>query len=257
MQRAGEFRAENRLMRLYEYLHPDYKMYVYLNDLTSLDDLRATEYEAIQEQQRTLRPSQEGRQEATSSRHPTVVAITYNRDECCWRCKQHGHIHSHCQRPTKRFRSQRGKDGVFTRECYSPAGNSRRTKAAPAAPRSWGNLPSSIRRSRTLTCDCTGETEVLLDIGSEVSCTSHAVLRRVRSSDIPPLRVTTEVRLANGTVGTTRGHLLLPLKIEQWRYHHRFYVLYNLSAATIIGVDLWQRLRISLTLPLPGRETSS
>ena len=57
MRRAGKFSPEEQLDRLYENMNPEYKLYIRLDDLTSLSDLsdRAAEYEAIEKQRRELR----------------------------------------------------------------------------------------------------------------------------------------------------------------------------------------------------------
>jgi len=57
MHRAGDFSQEDLIDRLYENMHPEYKLYVRLDDVSSLGDLsiRAAEYEAIERQRRKFR----------------------------------------------------------------------------------------------------------------------------------------------------------------------------------------------------------
>jgi len=55
MRRTGGFSREEQIDQLY--MHPEYKLHVRLDDVTSLSDLsaRASEYEAIEKQRRELR----------------------------------------------------------------------------------------------------------------------------------------------------------------------------------------------------------
>jgi len=57
MRRTGGFFREKQIDRLYKNMQSEYKLYVCLNDITSFSDLsaRASEYEAIEKQQRELR----------------------------------------------------------------------------------------------------------------------------------------------------------------------------------------------------------
>lgn len=135
MRRAGGIPSNEQLHRLYENLDPDYKMYVRWDDLQSRADLRdrALQFEAIREQQknrRTIEPTKTG----GLSHRPALAAATYNRDECCWRCKQRGHNRRQCRRPARIFCSQCGKDGVLTRTCHPQPGNSARVEENGASP---------------------------------------------------------------------------------------------------------------------------
>ncbi|KMQ85100.1 hypothetical protein RF55_16555 [Lasius niger] len=116
MRRAGGFTRSKQLDRLYENMHPDYKVYVRYDEATSVAELqaRAAEYEEIERQRRDVRKSDR------TDTPKASVAATYNREECCWRCKQRGHTRFHCKRPAKKFCSQCGRDGVLTKDCHPP-----------------------------------------------------------------------------------------------------------------------------------------
>jgi len=120
MRRAWGFSREAQLKRLYENMHPEYKLYIRLDDVTSLGDLNAlaSEYESIEKQRRALRVDRKTATEST---------IAYCREECCWRCKQRGHIRADCRRPPRKFCFRCGKDGVLIRECHPSSGNATRT----------------------------------------------------------------------------------------------------------------------------------
>jgi len=131
MRRAGGFSQEDQIDRLYENMHPEYKLYVRLDDISSLSELsaRAAEYEAIEKQRRE-------RSEKKTPARPTVAATTYSREECCWKCKQRGHTRFDCKRPPKKFCSRCGKDGVLTKDCHPFVGNTNGTGKDAAATRS-------------------------------------------------------------------------------------------------------------------------
>ena len=126
MRRAGGITREEQIERVYENMQPEYKIYVRYDEAASLAELqaRASEYEDIERQR------QEVRKAARTDNTPPTVATAYNKQECCWRCKQRGHTRFDCKRPAKKFCSQCGKDGVLTRQCHPPAGNAERTGTA-------------------------------------------------------------------------------------------------------------------------------
>jgi len=131
MRRAGGFSQEEQIDRLYENMHPEYKLYVRLDDISNLSELsaRATEYETIEKQRRELRNKK-------TTTGPAVAAATYCREECCWKCKQRGHTRFDCKRPPKKFCSRCGKDGVLTKDCHPFMGNTTGTGKDAAATRS-------------------------------------------------------------------------------------------------------------------------
>lgn len=131
MRRAGGYSMEAQLDVLYENLHPRYKMYVRRDELRRNTDLlrKADEFEEIEEQ---CRERSKTHQPATTG----VAATAYDKRECCWRCKQRGHTRFDCKRIPRKFCSQCGKDGVFTKDCHPPPGNANRAGENTVAPRS-------------------------------------------------------------------------------------------------------------------------
>ena len=130
-RRAGSYDTHEVLDLVIENMLPKYRLYIRTDELESLPELsrRAADYEEILECER----------ERSRKIEPTpasVATVTYNRDECCWRCKQRGHTRFECKRPPKKFCSRCGKDGIFTKDCHPAAGNARRTAEDTAAPRS-------------------------------------------------------------------------------------------------------------------------
>ncbi|KMQ92331.1 hypothetical protein RF55_7699 [Lasius niger] len=97
-------------------MDPDYRLYIRLHKVTSVHELsaHASEYEEINRQRHQ-------REEKKTATGPTVAATEYNRNDCCWRCKQRGHTRAYCKRPPKCSRC--GKDGVLTRDCHPPTEN--------------------------------------------------------------------------------------------------------------------------------------
>jgi len=131
MRRAGGFTTEAQIEQLYDNMNPEYKLYTRLEDVTDLEELsaRAVEYELIEKQRHERKSGH------PSTAGPSIAAATYNREECCWRCKQRGHTRIDCKRPPKKFCSRCGKEGVLTRDCHPP-GNADRAgeKAAVVRP---------------------------------------------------------------------------------------------------------------------------
>lgn len=129
-RRTGGFSDAAVLDLLIENLDPEYRLYIRPQNVTNIRELadRTAEYEEIVASQKR----RENRRESPQ----TLAAAAYSRDECCWHCKQRGHTRFDYKRPPRKFCSQCGKDGVYTRECHPPAGNADRAKAAAAATRS-------------------------------------------------------------------------------------------------------------------------
>lgn len=113
MRRAGGFSSDEQLELLYNHMRQSYKIYVRRDDVCNIPDLidRAGEFEDIEQ----------GKIEEKKRDQETIapaIAAMYNRNECCWKCKQCGHTRFQCKRPAKKFCSQCGKDGVLTKECH-------------------------------------------------------------------------------------------------------------------------------------------
>lgn len=125
IRRAGDFSPDDKIDRLYENLRAEYKLYVRLDEINELSDLtaRAREFEEIK---KTQIQEQKIEQRTTfPPRQTTNAAVTYDRQNTCWRCKQRGHDRFNCRRPAKKFCSQCGKDDVLTRDCHPRPGNGR------------------------------------------------------------------------------------------------------------------------------------
>lgn len=103
MRRAGGFSPVMQLEYLYDHMHPEYKFYIRRRDIGDISErqARAREHEnLVSERQEALK-----REKAETK--PAVAAV-YNKDECCWRCKQRRHTRRQCRRPAKKFCSQCG-----------------------------------------------------------------------------------------------------------------------------------------------------
>jgi len=119
MRRAGQYMTAEKMDRIYENMRTDYKFFVRLREQTDLADLmeQAAEYEDLKKAQ--------GQEARTEKRAVSAAAtsVTYDYRNSCWRCKQRGYHRMTCKRPTKKFCSQCGKDGVYTKDCHTLTGN--------------------------------------------------------------------------------------------------------------------------------------
>jgi len=120
MRRAGHYTTAEKVDRIYENMWTEYKFFVRLNDQTDLADLmeQAAEYEDLKKAQ-----GQEARTEKRAVGTAATASVAYDRRTCCWRCKQRGHHRMNCRQPAKKFCSQCGKDGVFSKDCHPVPGN--------------------------------------------------------------------------------------------------------------------------------------
>nr|XP_012234646.1 PREDICTED: uncharacterized protein K02A2.6-like [Linepithema humile] len=109
MRRAGGYSEQEKLEQIYENMNPDLQLYIPLENIHTLSELHAkvANLEKIQQRQKERRP----RFPERNNRNPVATA-TYNKDECCWRCKQRGHTRWNCKHTPKKFCSQCGKDGI-------------------------------------------------------------------------------------------------------------------------------------------------
>jgi len=120
MRRAGHYTTAEKVDRIYENMLTEYKFFVRLNEQTDLADLmdQAAEYEDLKKAQ-----GQETRAEKRTSSTAAATTAAYDRRNSCWRCKQRGHHRMNCKRPARKFCSQCGKDGVYTKDCHPLPGN--------------------------------------------------------------------------------------------------------------------------------------
>lgn len=132
-RRAGGFQERELVEQVYENMLPEYQLYVPLTEGTTLAELgtKATQFEQIHQRMQSKAASKGS---ASPSAAATATAA-YNRDECCWQCKQRRHTRTDCKRLPKKFCSRCGKDGVLTRDCHPPAGNASRAGDSVASVR--------------------------------------------------------------------------------------------------------------------------
>lgn len=156
--------------------------------------------------------------------------MTYNREDCCWRCKQRGHTRLDCKRLPKKFCSRCSKDGVLTRDC--PIDEKRETGR-----RRSGRHPAQIRieyrpRPHIEVWIRRHRFSALLDLGSEVSC----VREESRNTQERPQGH--YILLADNTRVEVTETIRLPLYWQGNTYWHNFFVLPDLASTVFIGTDL-------------------
>ena len=130
MRRAGGFTESDQLEMLLDNMDPELRIHVRPEDTDNMESLieRVNELELLNERRKTAAKN-------ITTTKTAVTAAPYDKSTCCWRCKQRGHTRADCKKPAKKFCSQCGKDGVFTRDCHPWSGNANRTADA-ATPRS-------------------------------------------------------------------------------------------------------------------------
>ncbi|XP_032682493.1 uncharacterized protein K02A2.6-like [Odontomachus brunneus] len=115
----SDFEAEyiprkSQLDLLYENMLPEMKRFIRPDEVDSLGELRTrvTEVEQIEQQIRE-RNQRKPENQNLQPKIPPAATAPYNKDECCWRCKQKGHSRFNCKRPPRKFCSQCGKDDAI------------------------------------------------------------------------------------------------------------------------------------------------
>lgn len=163
-------------------MNPECRLYIRRGEVASASELSA-QVSDIEEIDRQRRKQQ--REERKITAGPTVAAAVYNRDECCWRCKQSGRTWQDCRWSrtavlpaprAKKFCSRCGKNGVLTHDCHLHAGNGARAGQTAAI--------TQIRvkfTSRPYISICLARQTVwaLLDSSSQVSFLSVETARRL------------------------------------------------------------------------------
>ncbi|KAL6419044.1 hypothetical protein ACFW04_014106 [Cataglyphis niger] len=228
MRRAGGFTREQRLARIYANMRPEYKRYVKRRDVHDLNDLleEAAEFEGIEQETREVRKA------AKDTANPPAVATVYNREKCCWRCKQRGHTR---RRPHQRLPPAAGKRQP--RREY----NGR----LPSAPHGVRYTP---RPHLTITIHGL-PVDALLDSGSELSFINAETVERLRRRGVEPTVTEGQVRMADDTHTATRGYVQAPLRLQGRTYTHTFAILPALQEDMLVGVDLWGRLGLNIAPP--------
>lgn len=251
MRRIGNLSPREQLDRLYDNMHPDYKLYVRRQDTESIARLRqqAIEFETIRAEQ-TLRVH---RTVDAASEPTRTVAAVYNRTDCCWRCKQRGHTRFACQTTPKKFCSICGKDGRLTRDCHPKCRTGRETTVQT---RPTENVKIRYQPRPHLDVTLWGRPfTALLDTGSEGSFVTGDIISYAEEHERLLLKRHKPIILANGTQTTCPGSLSLPLQVGKTTYQHDFSVMRGMKSEIIIGVDLWAK--IGLTLPPPPNTSTT
>ncbi|KAL6418355.1 hypothetical protein ACFW04_012190 [Cataglyphis niger] len=207
MRRAGGFSSEEKYERIYENMRAEIKRYVRYNADEGIDELqmKVTEQEEIEELCR-----QEQKTDRVENAKPNV-ATAYNKEECCWRCKQRGHTRRTCKRPPRKFCSQCGQDGVIM-----------------------------IGRTRFRT---------LIDTGAEISFVNEKTAQQLQRDGHEIQTHDGEIQMANGESATIPGTITAPVRIKGETLHHKFAILPKLESPVLMGVDLWSQTTIGLNPP--------
>ncbi|KAL6446826.1 hypothetical protein ACFW04_001334 [Cataglyphis niger] len=192
MRRAGGCSPEEKYERIYENMRAEIKRY-----------MKVTEQEEIEELCR-----QEQKTDRVENAKPNV-ATAYNKEECCWRCKQRGHTRQTCKRPPRKFCSQCGQDGVIGRT-----------------------------RFRTL-----------IDTGAEISFVNEKTAQQLQRYGHEIQTHDGEIQMANGESATIPGIITAPIRIKGETLHHKFAILPKLESPVLMGVDLWSQTTIGLNPP--------
>ncbi|KAL6433556.1 hypothetical protein ACFW04_006562 [Cataglyphis niger] len=203
-------------------MRPEYKRYVKRRDVHDLNDLleEAAEFEGIEQETREVRKVPK------DTANPPAVATMYNKEECCWRCKQRGHTRFDCKRPPS--------PDVF-------AHNAARTASSPrTATRRWETPTAPGVRRPTPGRSAPREIHATAAPNRHDTRTPH---RRT-----PGFRLRTLIRQRrDGREDTTTGY----------RTNHngrtdtdgRRYAYRDTGLHMLIGVDLWCRLGLSIAPP--------
>jgi len=212
-------------------MHLEYKLYVRLDDISSLSELsaRAAEYEAIEKQRRELR------NEKKTATEPAVAAATYCREECCWKCKQRGHTRFDCKRPPKKFCSRCGKDGVLTKDCHPFMENTTgagRRRCTPVPDK----IPVNCLPRPHMTIEFRQQPySALLDSGSERFFINHEVIHRAKTLGYCIQEETRTVHLANNSSAEILGAVTLPVTIGARELVHEFLTMPSVKTLILIG----------------------
>ena len=115
MRRHGGYNTEKQLDMLYYNAKAEYRLYLKRKEITSINELvqLCQELDEIQRQVA-------GRSHSQTTAPPSggIMTITaYDRQTCCWRCKQRGHNRFNCKNEAKKFCSHCGRDGILSRDC--------------------------------------------------------------------------------------------------------------------------------------------
>ncbi|XP_026672058.1 uncharacterized protein LOC113464732 [Ceratina calcarata] len=129
--RLGTATPEQVLDRALLNMTAEYQMRIKPSHIRTLDDLVRAGKRIEMCQQRWATDAQQQRPTRPIHRTATACAdMPFDRDTCCWRCKQPGHTRRGCTAPRKIFCSYCGTDGTTYRECAcARPGNEQRAGA--------------------------------------------------------------------------------------------------------------------------------
>jgi len=195
MRRAGHYTTAEKVDRIYENMRTEYKFFVRLNDQTDLADLmEAAEFEDLKKAQ-----GQEIRAEKRAASTAAITATAYDRRNSYWRCKQRRHNRMNCKRPARKFCSQCGKDGVYTKDCHPLPGNATVAGDDATFPaRNHAKVKYTLRPHLSVQLG-RHTLQALLDTGSEISIINAETARLIQKTRIRSTETEEKIHLADGT----------------------------------------------------------
>lgn len=128
IRRQDRFSPNEQLERIYNNLLPKYRMHIRRKDFTTLAELQR-----LVKDFETLTAELEKEQQLKSlnrfgtdykPKYSNIVrqgsqqqCVPYDTKTHCYRCKGKDHFRKDCTRPFRKFCSQCGKDGIFSKDC--------------------------------------------------------------------------------------------------------------------------------------------
>ena len=110
IRRRGGFDTDRTIDAIYYNMRTEFRLHINRRDITSTNQL-IQRVEEINETLQQLNRDLPARSISMATTKP------YNRNECCWRCKQRGHRRQECKNKYVKFCSFCGKDNILSRDC--------------------------------------------------------------------------------------------------------------------------------------------
>lgn len=268
IRRHGGFSAKDALTRIYDNLHPEYRLHIKRAEFTEVKRLiqLGFDYEETLAAQKTYHappsssqslmpetacqaPNKNPKPVGAVQNTPADKAVPnrpYDRKTHCWKCKHYGHTRTECRSKYKKFCSCCGKDDVLTRDCNCPGNQYYHASPTHTIEQNadqnvkvgGSHLQNNADDRIFIKATIFGKPfQALIDTGAAFSLVGKRVLDLCKIFKVNLIGGSQQARLADGSTNELVGEVTLQVTTAGKTFTQRFLVMPQLDHDIFFGID--------------------